>query len=102
MTAVAPGVPDGRLAAVPGPFREIGDLKRVRVAHARGSAAERAFVRSWAALVDGADPSEVAAAECAAALAGARLAGVDAATGGRLEIGHGTSYMADEFAAVKG
>ena len=41
--------------------------------------AERAFVRSWAALVDGADPAQVAAAECAAALAGARLAGVDAA-----------------------
>jgi 5'-deoxynucleotidase YfbR-like HD superfamily hydrolase len=79
LTAVASGVPEGRLAAVPGPFREVGDLKRVRVAHARGSVAERAFVRSWAALVDGADPARVAAAECAAALAGARLAGVDAA-----------------------
>ena len=76
---MASGVPEGRLAAVPGPFREVGDLKRVRVAHARGSVAERAFVRSWAALVDGADPARVAAAECAAALAGARLAGVDAA-----------------------
>jgi 5'-deoxynucleotidase YfbR-like HD superfamily hydrolase len=73
------GVPAGRLAAVPGPFREVGDLKRVRVAHAPGSVAERAFVRSWAALVDGADPARVAASECAAALAGARLAGVDAA-----------------------
>jgi len=40
--------------------------------------AERAFVRSWVALVDGADPAQVAAAECAAALAGARMAGVDA------------------------
>jgi 5'-deoxynucleotidase YfbR-like HD superfamily hydrolase len=79
LTAVTSGVPEGRLAAVPGPFREVGDLKRVRVAHARGSVAERAFVRSWAALVDGADPARVAAAECAAALAGARLAGVDAA-----------------------
>ncbi len=66
-------------AAVAGPFREIGDLKRVRVAHAPGSSARRAFVRSWAALVVGADPGRVAAAECAAALAGARLAGVDAA-----------------------
>jgi 5'-deoxynucleotidase YfbR-like HD superfamily hydrolase len=75
---VAPGIPLGRLAAVPGPFREVGDLKRVRVAHACGSVAERAFVRSWAALVGGADPARVAAAECAAALAGARLAGVDA------------------------
>jgi 5'-deoxynucleotidase YfbR-like HD superfamily hydrolase len=76
---VAPDVPDVRLAAVPGAFREIGDLKRVRVAHARGSVAERAFVRSWSALVAGADPARVAAVECAAALAGARLAGVDAA-----------------------
>lgn len=75
---MAPDVPDVRLAAVPGAFREIGDLKRVRVAHARGSVAERAFVRSWSALVAGADPARVAAVECAAALAGARLAGVDA------------------------
>jgi 5'-deoxynucleotidase YfbR-like HD superfamily hydrolase len=79
LTAVALRVPDARLALVPGPFREVGDLKRVRVAHAEGSAAERAFVRSWAALVDGVDPARVAAEECAAALAGARLAGVDAA-----------------------
>jgi 5'-deoxynucleotidase YfbR-like HD superfamily hydrolase len=74
LTAVA----GGWLAAVAAPFREIGDLKRIRVAHAAGSAAQRAFVRSWAALVAGADPARVAAAECAAALAGARLAGVDA------------------------
>ena len=64
---------------VAGPFREVGDLKRVHVAHAAGSAAQRAFVRGWAALVAGAEPGEVAAAECAAALAGARLAGADAA-----------------------
>ncbi len=84
MTAVpagvaAPAVPDRWLAGVAGPFREVGDLKRVYVAHADGSAAQRAFVRSWAALLAGADPRAVAAAECAAALAGARLAGVDAA-----------------------
>ena len=79
MTAVAPTLPVDRLARVGGPFREVGDLKRVRVAHADGSVAERAFVRAWAALVDGADPASVAAQECAAALAGARLAGVDAA-----------------------
>ena len=78
MTAAATRAAAQRLAAVPGPFREIGDLKRVRVAHADGSAAQRAFVRSWTALVDGADPAQVAAAECAAAVAGARLAGVDA------------------------
>lgn len=79
MTAVAPAVPDVRLAAVPGVFREVGDLKRVRVAHATGSVAQRSFVRSWAALVAGADPGRVARTECGAALAGARLAGVDAA-----------------------
>jgi 5'-deoxynucleotidase YfbR-like HD superfamily hydrolase len=74
----AAAVPRG-LAGVAGPFREVGDLKRVHVAHADGSAAQRAFVRSWTALLAGTDPREVAAAECAAALAGARLAGVDAA-----------------------
>lgn len=79
MTAVIPVVPGVRLAAVPRMFREIGDLKRVRVAHAAGSVAQRSFVRAWAALVAGADPGRVAGAQCAAALAGARLAGVDAA-----------------------
>jgi 5'-deoxynucleotidase YfbR-like HD superfamily hydrolase len=78
LTLSSPAVPRG-LAGVAGLFREVGDLKRVRVAHAEGSAAQRAFVRSWAALVAGADPAAVAAAECASALAGARLAGVDAA-----------------------
>ena len=76
------GVPTGVerwLSGVAGPFREVGDLKRVRVAHAPGSVAERAFVRAWAALVAGADPARVAARESAAALAGARLAGVDGA-----------------------
>lgn len=74
----ATALPTARLGAIRGLFREIGDLKRVRVAHADGSAAQRAFVRAWAALVAGADPGRVAAVECAAALAGARLAGVDA------------------------
>ncbi|MGH3873244.1 MAG: HD domain-containing protein [Pseudonocardiaceae bacterium] len=72
-------LPAARLAAVSGMFREVGDLKRVRVAHAAGSVAQRSFIRAWAALVAGADPGRVAGAECAAALAGARLAGVDAA-----------------------
>lgn len=71
-------LPAARPAAVRGLFREVGDLKRVRVADAPGSAAQRAFVRAWAALVAGADLGRVAALECAAALAGARLAGVDA------------------------
>jgi 5'-deoxynucleotidase YfbR-like HD superfamily hydrolase len=79
VTAVVPTLPTERLAAVSGLLREIGDLKRVRVAHAPGSVAQRSFVRAWSALVAGADQARVAAAECAAALAGARLAGVDAA-----------------------
>ncbi|MEH1164033.1 HD domain-containing protein [Micromonospora sp. CPCC 205539] len=78
MTAALVAVPADRLAAVPTLFREVGDLKRVRVAHATGSAAQRAFVRSWAMLVAGADPNAVAARECAAAVAGARLGGLDA------------------------
>lgn len=78
MTSVATVLPAARLAATCGLFREVGDLKRVRVAHAYGSVAQRAFTRSWAALVAGVDPGRVAALECAAALAGARLAGVDA------------------------
>ena len=69
----------GGLAVLTAAFREVGDLKRIRVAHADGSAAQRAFVRSWAALLGGADAATVADTECAAALAGARLAGVDAA-----------------------
>ncbi|HKR50460.1 MAG TPA: HD domain-containing protein [Pseudonocardiaceae bacterium] len=79
MTAVIPVVAGVRLAAVAGMFRELGDLKRVRVANAAGSVAQRSFVRGWAALVAGADPGRVAGAQCAAALAGTRLAGVDAA-----------------------
>ncbi|CAL9610606.1 hypothetical protein SUDANB58_05627 [Streptomyces sp. enrichment culture] len=64
-------------AAVP-LLREIGDLKRVRTAGGGGaSMAERAFRRSWAELVRGGDPGRVAVRECAAAVAGARLAGVD-------------------------
>ncbi|WP_217628189.1 HD domain-containing protein [Micromonospora nigra] len=80
MTVVLAGPPAQRLAAVAPVFRQIGDLKRVRVAHADGSAAERAFVRAWTALVAGADPGAVAARECAAAVAGARLGGLDAPT----------------------
>lgn len=67
----------------PGPLvgllREIGDLKRVHVAGRPGSIADHAFLRAWSALVAGEDPTTVAEAECAAAVAGARLAGIDAA-----------------------
>lgn len=58
---------------------EIGDAKRVRVAGAAGSLAEQAFARSWARLVAGEDVESVAFSETAAAVARARLAGIDAA-----------------------
>ncbi|MGN9809961.1 HD domain-containing protein [Micromonospora sp. BQ11] len=80
MTTALAVPPVQRLAAVAPAFRQVGDLKRVRVAHADRSAAERAFVRAWAALVAGADPVAVADRECAAAVAGARLGGLDAPT----------------------
>ncbi|PVZ09939.1 HD domain-containing protein [Actinomycetospora cinnamomea] len=91
----APSGPSGRYAAVPGLLREVGDLKRVRTADAEDSMAARAFVRAWAALVEGADPVSVADAETAAAVAGARLAGIDA---GVLAL---AGLTADEARAVR-
>ena len=58
---------------------EIGDAKRVRTAQAPGSVAEQAFARSWARLVEGEDAESVALSETAAAVARARLAGIDGA-----------------------
>jgi 5'-deoxynucleotidase YfbR-like HD superfamily hydrolase len=57
---------------------EIGDAKRVRVAGTPGSLAEQAFARTWARLVAGEDVADVAYSETAAAVARARLAGIDA------------------------
>ena len=59
-------------------LQEVGDAKRVRTAAAPGSLAEQAFGRAWARLVDGEDPERVALSETAAAVARARLAGIDA------------------------
>ena len=70
------GVPSG-LGDLVGLFREIGDLKRVHVAGRPGSIADHAFLRAWSALVAGEDPARVTASECATAVAGARLAGLD-------------------------
>ena len=67
------------LAALRPLLQEIGDAKRVRTASAPGSLAEQAFGRAWARLVDGEDPERVALSETAAAVARARLAGIDAA-----------------------
>ena len=57
---------------------EIGDAKRVRTASAPGSLAEQAFTRAWGRLVAGEDTTAVALSETAAAVARARLAGIDA------------------------
>jgi len=66
------------LAALRPLLAELGDAKRVRVASAPGSLAEQAFARAWARLVQGEDPEAVALSETAAAVARARLAGIDA------------------------
>jgi len=72
-------VPIAVLTAALPLLREVGDLKRVRVAGAAGSMAERAFARAWSHVVRGDSLRRVADRECAAALAGARLSGLDAA-----------------------
>ncbi len=59
-------------------FRELNDLKRIRVAGKDGSIAERLFLRSWARLAGGEALAEVALSETASAVAAARLAGIDA------------------------
>ena len=59
-------------------FRELNDLKRIRVAHQSGSLAERLFLRSWARLISGEPLEKVALGEAASAVAAARLAGIDA------------------------
>ncbi len=59
-------------------FRELNDLKRIRVAGKDGSITERLFLRSWARLAGGEPLAAVALSETAAAVAAARLAGIDA------------------------
>ena len=65
------------LAAVRPLLVEMGDAKRVRVAAAPGSLAEQAFARTWARLLAGECPADVALSETAAAVVRARLAGID-------------------------
>ena len=60
-------------------LQEIGDAKRIRVAGRAGSLCEQAFSRSWARLVEGEPVEAVALSEAAAAVARARLAGIDVA-----------------------
>jgi 5'-deoxynucleotidase YfbR-like HD superfamily hydrolase len=76
VTALAP--PLAPLAGLRPLLAEIGDAKRVRVADRPGSLAEQAFARAWARLVSGEDVTAVAVSETAAAVARARLAGIDA------------------------
>ncbi|PZA23403.1 hypothetical protein DMO24_00010 [Modestobacter versicolor] len=73
---------------------EIGDAKRVRTAGRPGSLAEQAFGRAWARLLEGEDAAPVALSETAAAVARARLAGIDA------ELLHTAGLSADEAQAV--
>ncbi|SFU00126.1 hypothetical protein SAMN05660657_04613 [Geodermatophilus amargosae] len=79
MTGLAPS-PVGTLhpfAQLRPLLAEIGDAKRVRVAGAPGSLAEQSFARTWTRLVAGEDVAAVAYSETAAAVARARLAGID-------------------------
>ena len=57
---------------------EMGDLKRLRTADSEGSLAERSFRSSWAAIFAGEPPAKIALRETAAAVAAARLGGIDA------------------------
>ena len=59
-------------------FRQLNDLKRIRVADKNGSIAQRLFVRSWARLVAGEPLETVALSETANAVVAAKLAGIDA------------------------
>ena len=82
MSALA-DVRGDRAAALPALaalFREVLDLKRIRVAGRPGSLMEGVFRRAWAAFVAGEPAERVALRETAAALAAVRLAGLDHAT----------------------
>ena len=58
-------------------LRQLNDLKRIRVAGAFGSIAERLFRRSWARLMLGEALEIVALSETANAVAAAKLAGIN-------------------------
>lgn len=75
-------------------FREMNDLKRIRVSGRAGSLAERLFLRAWGRLAAGEDLRAVALQETAGAVAAARLAGIDAA------VLHGAGLPEAEIAAV--
>ena len=88
--AGATGITPGFLGLV----RELGDLKRIRSADARGSIAGRLFAWAWSALHRGEPAEAVMARTTAAALAAARLGDLSLAK--LLELGLGR----DEAVAV--
>ena len=83
-------------------FREMNDLKRIRVAGKDGSIAERLFLRSWARLASGEPLREVALQETAHAVAAARLAGIDAGalTAGGFSAGERLAVLCSGLDAV--
>ncbi len=103
MTQVA-DAPSAQLSALTPLLREIGDAKRLRVAGRTGSLAEQAFSRSWARLVAGEPLREVALSETAAAVARARLAGIDAGVlhAAGLDEGEVAAVLRDAFDEVAG
>lgn len=100
MTAVpAPG-----LSSLAGLLGELNDLKRIRRAGDPRSLAGALFDRSWAALVAGDEPREVALAATAHAVASARLGGIDAGVLARCGLGEeaALAVLRRSFDAVAG
>ncbi len=65
------------LSGLLGLFRELNNLKRLRVAGRTGSLAERLFIRAWDRLIDGEALERVALEETARAVVATLLAGID-------------------------
>ena len=65
------------LAGLLGLFRELNNLKRIRVAGQPGSLAERLFIHAWGRLIGGEVLERVALEETARAVAATLLAGID-------------------------
>ncbi len=70
--------PSTRLRALTALIAEVADLKRIRTAGSPHSMATRLFSRAWDALLAGEPLEKVALHITATAVAGARLAGIDA------------------------
>ena len=92
------------LSSLAGLFGEMNDLKRIRRAGDPRSLAGALFARSWAALVAGDEPREVALAAAAQAVASARLGGIDAGVLARCGLGEraALAVLGRSFDAVAG